>query len=346
MARPLRIEFPGACYHVINRGNFRFPVFREDRDRELILEKLVDLAERFQVRIRAYCVQINHFHCYLQTRDANLGRFMQSFSTSFTVSHNRRHGTCGHVFQGRYKAFLVEDASEHSARVSRYIHLNPACIPSLRDAAMSVRQRAVRDCKWSSCGALIGLRRCPRWLDRRAVLAGFPGRVRERQQGYARYVEQGLTQDLWDPYEAAAAQTIIGSDSFVDRMRRGLTDLRENVNLRRESSEHRALASWVSFEDMVGLVMQCYDCGRDELLRRHNRGFAARQVLLYLTATYCRGRYSLSDLAERLGGMTVGGLCASRYKMSRRLQAPGETDLRAAVNGLVRSLAETDKLKK
>jgi len=72
MARPLRIEFPGACYHVINRGNFRFPVFREERDRELVLARLIDFAERFQVRIRAYCVAVNHAHCYLQTRDANL----------------------------------------------------------------------------------------------------------------------------------------------------------------------------------------------------------------------------------------------------------------------------------
>jgi len=100
MARPLRVELPGACYHVINRGNFRFPVFHEDRDRELILEKLVDFSERFGVHVRAYCVQINHFHCYLQADEANLGRFMQSFLTSFSVSYNRRHGTSGHVFQG------------------------------------------------------------------------------------------------------------------------------------------------------------------------------------------------------------------------------------------------------
>ena len=91
-ARPLRVEFPGACYHVINRGNFRFPVFEEDRDRELILEKLVDFAACFGVQIRAYCVQVNHFHCYLQTAEANLGRFMQSLLTSFSVSYNRRHG--------------------------------------------------------------------------------------------------------------------------------------------------------------------------------------------------------------------------------------------------------------
>ena len=225
MARPLRVEFPGACYHVINRGNFRFPVFEEDRDRELILEKLVDFSKAFGVHVRAYCVQIDPFHCYLQTDEAHLGPFMQSFLTSLSVSYTRRHGTSGHVFQGRYKAFVVEEASHYRDQVSRYIHLNPACIPSLLDAEVGVRQRAMRDCPWSSYAAVIGLRRCPRWLDRRAIVAGFPGRLWERQQAYARYVEQGLTGNLGDPHEAAAAQTVIGSDSFVERMRRSRGDL-------------------------------------------------------------------------------------------------------------------------
>ena len=100
MARPLRIEFPGACYHIISRGNFRFPVFQDDRDRELLLRKLSEFSERFEVRVRAYCVMVNHFHGYVQTGAANLGRFMQSFLTSFTVSYNRRHRTSGHVSPG------------------------------------------------------------------------------------------------------------------------------------------------------------------------------------------------------------------------------------------------------
>ena len=124
MARPLRVEFPGACYHVICRGNFRFPVFREDRDRELILRRLVDFSERFLVRVRSYCVMVNHLHVYARTEEANLSKFMQSFLTSFTVSYNRRHHTSGHVFQGRYKAFLVQDDSSYRDEVTRYIYFH------------------------------------------------------------------------------------------------------------------------------------------------------------------------------------------------------------------------------
>lgn len=135
MARPLRVEFPDACYHVMCRGNFRFPVLREAGDRELLLERLVKFAEVFRVRIRAYCLMVNHFHVYVQTEEANLGRFMHSFLTSFTVSYNRRHHSSGHVFQGRYKAFLVEDDRAYASEVSRYIHLNPVRISSLGGSA-------------------------------------------------------------------------------------------------------------------------------------------------------------------------------------------------------------------
>jgi REP element-mobilizing transposase RayT len=320
MARPLRIEFPGACYHVVQRGNFRFPVFGEDRDRELLLEKLVEFAERYRVHVRAYCVMVNHVHLYLQTEEANLSRFMQSFLTSFTVSYNLRHGSGGHVFQGRFKAFVVEEDSAYRDRVTRYIHLNPACIPSLREAGVEVRQAALRDGAWSSYGAVTGLRRCPKWLDRTAVLAGFPGALAAKQKAYAAYVEQGLTEDLWEPSAAAAAQTVIGSDRFVDRLRRALTELAENANLRREAGQQRALQAWVSLEDVTAAVARHYDCDPEALLRRHRRGGDARQVLLYLAATCCRGRYTLTEIGQRLGGLTVGGLCAGRYKLAQRLR--------------------------
>ena len=128
-------------------------------------------------------------------------------------------------------------------------------------------------------------------------------------------------------------------------MRRGLTDLKKNVNVRRESSEQRALASWLSLDELVGLVMTHYGCERQELMRRHNRGFEPRQVLLYLAAMYCRGRYSLCKLADELGHLTVGGLCAARYKLSKRLQARDETELRNAVKTLGQTIGDSDKLK-
>lgn len=336
MARPLRIEFADACYHVINRGNFRHAVFAEERDRQLFMDKLETFLEPYRIRVRAWCVQVNHFHLFLQTAEPNLGRFMQAFLTSFTVSYNRRHTTSGHVFQGRYKAFLVEDESRHCDEVSRYIHLNPACIPSVRDAPFGQRRCVVRECLWTSYASILGLRRCPAWLDRRAVLRGWGRTLAERRTGYAAFVEQGLTEKLWDPYEAAAAQAVIGSDSFVDRMRRSLTDLTENINVRRESTETQALAAWVELDRVLDAVANHYGCTRDSLVQRHNRGHLPRQVALYLAATYCRGRNTLSDLGHQLGPITVGALCAARCKLSCALAE--DRDLKADVNTIAAEL--------
>ena len=161
-------------------------------------------------------------------------------------------------------------------------------------------------------------------------MAGFPGRLRERQQAYACYVEQGLTGNLWDPYEAAAAQTVIGSDSFVDQIRRSLGDLAENVNVQRESVQQRSLRAWCSLEQIVEAVGESYGCRAEHMLTRHSKNNEDRQVLLYLASAYCRGRYSWSRLGERLGPITVSGLGSARQAMVRRLRESRELRGRVA----------------
>ena len=329
---------------MICRGNFRFPVLEEDRDREMLLERLVKYAEIFQVRVRSYCLMVNHFHGYVQTEEAKLGRFMQSLLTSFTVSHNRRHHTSGHVFQGRYKAFLVEEDRAYASQVSRYIHLNPARIPSLEGTSADVLQREIRACPWSSYGAVIGLRQCPTWLKQSDILRCWGGSLKEQQAEYAKYVEQGLTEGMWDPWQAAAAQAIIGSDSFVDQIRRGLVDLAENVNIRGDSAQGRKLRAWCSLSEVKTAVAKAYGCGEPELLRRHSRGNEARQMLLYMAATYCRGRYTLSDLGLELGPITVGALSHARSLMADRIDASEALRARASdIELRLKAVKGTDK---
>jgi putative transposase len=118
VARPLRVEYQGACYHVMNRGNRGMSIFAHNEDNHLFLNKLREYAKIFSVSIRAYCLMGNHFHLYGCTPEANLSQFRQSFLTSFTLSKNRRDGERGHLFQGRFKAILVEDRVS-SAQVSR-----------------------------------------------------------------------------------------------------------------------------------------------------------------------------------------------------------------------------------
>ena len=127
MSRPLRIEYPGACYHVINRGNRGEQIFFNASDYNLFIEKLSEFTKLFDVVVHSYCIMKNHFHLMATTREANLSKFMQSFTTSFTISINNKYNKPGHLFQGRYKALLVQ-SELYKNDLSRYIHLNPVKI--------------------------------------------------------------------------------------------------------------------------------------------------------------------------------------------------------------------------
>jgi REP element-mobilizing transposase RayT len=127
MARPLRLEYPGAIYHVTARGNERRAIFRSDADRRRFVSKLLELREFHGVEVYAFTLMTNHYHLVICTPRANLAAFMQQFQTSYTVYFNRRHGRTGHLFAGRYKARLVE-GGHYLLRLTRYVHLNPVKI--------------------------------------------------------------------------------------------------------------------------------------------------------------------------------------------------------------------------
>ena len=318
MSRPLRIEYAGACYHVINRGNRRQTIFGTESDGELFLEKLQEFSAVYDVRVICYCLMNNHFHLYIKTADANLSRFMQSFLTSFTISKNRRDASSGHLFQGRYKAILVEDAA-YGLELSRYIHLNPVRTQGGTEMGTAVRRRLLRGFRLSSYPSIIGLRSCPKWLERTFLLDRYPGNLQARQSVYAKYVEEGLRKDIDDPMKSVVASTILGTEPFVDRMRRGLVRLADNLNLRGELGGHARLAAWIPLDKVVLAVSKSYGSTASDILRKHSRNNEARQVLLYLACKYCRGRNSMSELGEQLGHITIGALSCGRFNMAKRI---------------------------
>ena len=344
MPRPLRIEFPSACYHIICRGNARLPIFGDDADKELVLDRMEHFAELFRVEIRAYCVMINHIHIHLRTQEANLGAYMRSFLTSFTSMYNHRHDSCGHVFQGRYKAYLVEDTKAYVGKVTQYIHLNPVRIRSLEDAPLEVRHQAALSCRWSSYGQIMAVRPCPQWLHRNAVLSGWGRSLAAKRKAYRHSVESCLLGDIADPVAEAAARAVLGSERFTDRFRRSLNDLKENLDVRRESSQHRRLAAWVSLEAVIAAVGKAYNCPKNQLLRRHNRGCEARQALLYLAATHCRGRYTLTELGRQLGPVSLAAVSNARTNLARQMRT--NSALKKKMSEISKSLkSEADKVK-
>jgi len=140
MTRPLRLEFSGALYHVTSRGDGREAIFLDNEDREIFLGVLSSVCERFNWCVHAYCLMDNHYHLLIETPDANLSKGMRQLNGVFTQSFNRKHKRVGHVFQGRYKAIIVQKES-YLLELARYIVLNPVRAGMVRSA---------KDWPWSS----------------------------------------------------------------------------------------------------------------------------------------------------------------------------------------------------
>lgn len=205
MARPIRIEFSGALYHVTARGDRREAIYEDDEDRKVFLEVLGRVVTDFNWICHAYCLMTNHYHLVVETPDGNLSKGMRQLNGVYTQYSNRRHARTGHLFQGRFKAILV-DGDSYLLELARYVVLNP------------VRARMVRDpgkWPWSSYGAMTGTVAVPEWLATDGLLAAFAKRRSTAMQRYARFVEEGIgTVSIWDDLNG---QAFLGDDAFVER---------------------------------------------------------------------------------------------------------------------------------
>ena len=215
MSRPLRIEFPGAVYHVTSRGDRREPIYRDDADRAAQLAVIAHAMDRFDAQLLAYCLMGNHYHLVLHTRQGNLSRLMRHVNGVYTQDHNRRHGLVGHLFQGRFKAILV-DRDAYLLALCRYVERNPV-------AAGMVR--APRDWAWSSYRAHVGVEVTPAWLDTDGLHGYLLGRSvngradRNRAcRQYAALAGQADDQDATFWQDTLRGQVFLGDEAFVQRM--------------------------------------------------------------------------------------------------------------------------------
>src|SRR5687767_2144330 len=224
MARPLRIEYDGALYHVTSRGNELKAIFRDDGDRHLFLNILAQVTERFHWICHAYCLMGNHYHLVIETLDGNLSKGMRQLNGRYTQAYNRRHHRVGHLFQGRFTAILVEKET-HLLELCRYVVLNP------------VRANLVphpRQWPWSSYRAMAGETRAPSWLTTEWVLSQFGHRVGLAQEKYRGFVAEGRGGPR--PWEQLTGQIYLGSEEFVAQHQpnRAIRDIP-----RRQTQAHR-----------------------------------------------------------------------------------------------------------
>jgi len=206
MARPLRLEYEGAVYHITSRGNARQAIFLDDGDRRAFLEVLTEVVKWFRWLCYAYCLMDNHYHLLVETPEANLSRGMRQLNGVYTQRFNRRHGRVGHLFQGRYKAILVQKEA-HLLELARYIVLN------------SVRAGLARDpgqWRWSSYRATSGAEQGPAFLRVDWLLEQFSPDREKAREAYRQFVAEGVGVQVWRGLKGGI---FLGDDRFVEQLK-------------------------------------------------------------------------------------------------------------------------------
>lgn len=217
MARPLRIEYPGAVYHVTSRGNARQSIFLDDADRLMFLEVLGHVAAKYNWLCHAYCLLDNHYHLLVETPDPNLSLGMRQLNGVYTQGFNRLHQRSGHVFQGRYKAILVEK-NEHLLELCRYIVLNPV------RAGMASEPKGWN---WSSYQATAYAGKRLGFLVVDWILGRFSRNRNAARKAYRKFVVEGLLKTDESPWQKLAGQIVFGGSEFVADIQGRLTEAKE-----------------------------------------------------------------------------------------------------------------------
>jgi putative transposase len=208
MARPLRIEFAGALYHVTSRGDRREPIFEDDEDRLMFFGILKEVLQRFNWVCHGYCLMTNHYHLVVETPDGNLSKGMRQLNGMYTQATNRRHGRTGYLFQGRFKGILV-DKESYLLELTRYVVLNPVRAGMVKHPGKY---------PWSSYHAMVGEVQVPDWLTTDVILGQFGKRRAEAWRRYSEFVLGGIAgSSIWD---GLRQQIFLGDEKFVARMQR------------------------------------------------------------------------------------------------------------------------------
>lgn len=305
MARLLRVQYPGAIYHVTLRGNNRRALFRDDPARERFLERLADYTDEFQIRLYLFCLMTNHAHLLVETPQANLSAFMQRLETAYTVYFNLRHGETGHVLDNRFSARVVE-GDDYLLKLSRYVHLNPVHVAPLKGLPLTERTKALRKYRWSSFRSYAGFDRPLPFVHYGPLLAMMEGRPRQKKEGYRRYVEGGLA-DSDEEFRTLMKESRlgIGGADFVNWVKERHTELVSRAH-RVEDAALRRTGQRLQPDAVVEEV--CKELGEDpRRTRERRRGSWLRPIAARMLVKYCG--LTQREVAERLGVATGVSVC-------------------------------------
>jgi len=279
MARPLRLSFEDATYHITARGNRRENIFYSDEDKAVFVEKMNETFSKYSFTCYAYCLRDNHYHLFIKTPHVNISDGMHYLNTSYTNWFKAEHKIVGVIFQGRYKSILVDEDS-YGLKLSAYIHLNPLRAGIVAD---------VEEYRWSSYLDYMGKRSASvDRLDAEFVLGQFDEDIKKARKRYKRFVLENI--DMDNPLEDAYRGVALGSEEFVERIKEKI----KSLGIKREVTETK-MAGTYSAEEVIKSIMTRFGVERQEIFRKR-RGNVYRQLALYFIKRYTM--LSLKEIGE------------------------------------------------
>ena len=318
MARPLRIQYSGAYYHVTCQGNDRRSIYRDDSDRGLFLEKLKASIEIYGVALHAYVLMGNHFHLLVQTPKANLSEFMRHFNIAYTGAYNRRHKRVGHLYQGRYKAILVE-GDTYLLELSRYLHLNPIRIKPHKRRGYNEQWRVLEKYRWSSLRGYLRATERESWVNYDEVL----GQVGGSRSRYRQFIEEGLESGYDTPWEKLKGQVILGREEFVRKLK-GKTNGKASS---REQPSMKILEA-VSPDEVLKKVSRELGIKTEELVGKRPARRDCRALVMEMMYRY--GRVGQVEIGRLMGGLDYSTVSRERKRLREKTDV--DRDLKRLVH--------------
>jgi putative transposase len=312
MARPLRIQYPDAVYHVTCRGNEKQNIFRDDSDRSRFLQLLNQSVNIYTVKLHSYVLMTNHFHLLVETPLANLSEFMRHFNIAYIGYFNRRHNRAGHLYQGRFKAVIV-DKDAYLSVLSRYIHLNPGRIKALEKVEPKEKYRRLVGYTWSSLAGYLSKRKKKHFVEYKLVLADYGGDTDRARKSYRKALIEEMVQGK-DIHDQIIGQTILGGEEFISWIKE--TFLSEEKD--REAPAHRAIRRHRSQEEIVDIVVR--KTGKTLEKIKKEKG-PLRQIVMDLL--HRQGGMTNPEIG-RLFGVDYSSVSQERKRLRQRMEKDGK----------------------
>lgn len=315
MVRQLRIQYPGAFYHVTSRGNERQNIYKDKEDYKLFIEKLSESLDVYNVSLLCYVCMTNHFHFLLTTPDGNLSEFMRQFNIAYTYTFNRRHKRSGHLYQGRYKSFLI-DADTYLKEVSRYIHLNPVRIKKHSKKNITEKARILDDYEFCSMGGYSNLKHREPFINYRTVFDYFGGDTVDGRKRYRQFVYKGFGEELSNPLESGKGLGIVGSEGFIETIRVKYLD-KIKPEYQREQPHLKGVKKKFQPEELIERFCEIAEVDRGSICSR-GKNSMVRSMLMEFLYRHCN--ISQPEIGRLTGGIDYSSVSYARTRLRQKME--------------------------